>query len=165
MPEQSLSLLNVFEIAVDGRTRYVLCFLDPVLAGTQGISTRWTVGEVSPGAGGEFDTSRLVLNPDFIQTVTGYMNAEAVGDPALVAQATPLRGEWLYVLDPRYRGPVDDAPGSEILGCFAVDDTGRIAPESFQYNRNHVWFDPSSGVSGLLQDRRFYGWVHGRPEV
>ncbi|MDR3633025.1 MAG: hypothetical protein P4L84_04260 [Isosphaeraceae bacterium] len=164
MAEQSLSLLNAFEILVDGGTRHVICFLDPVLAGAKGIEPQWLVGEITPGPDGDFDASRFVLNPDFIRTLTDYMNDVAAQTPALVAQANARPSEWLYVLDPRYRGPTDEPPGSEVLGCFGVDDTGRIAPGSFQYNQHHVWFEPSFGVSGLLGDRRFYAWVHGQSE-
>ena len=163
MSESSLSLLNVFEVEVDGTTRHVLCFLDPVLAGAKGIDARWTIGELTPQPGGVFDASTFTLYPEFVATVTAYMNDQAREDPALAAQAAAVESQWLYVLDPRYRGAVEDAPASEVLGCFAVDETGQIGPGSFQYNRDHVWFERTFGASGLLTDRRFYDWLHPSP--
>ena len=165
MAGQPLSLLNVFEVRVDDQTRHVLCFLDPVLAGARGIDPRWVIGEIALDPEGEFDTSRLTLNPEFVRSVTAYMNDEAAGSAELIGQAAARRSQWLYVLDPRYRGPTEEAPGSEILGCFAVDEAGQIAPGSFQYNKQHVWFEPSFGVSGLLGDRKFYAWLHGQAEA
>jgi hypothetical protein len=163
MEEQALSLLNVFDVVVDGRTRHVLCFLDPVLAGVRGIDPRWTIGDIAPGPDGQFDAARFTLNAAFTASVTRYMNDEASRAPELQAQAAERPSQRLHVLDSRYRGGADDAPASEVLGGFAVDDTGRIAPGSFQYNAQHVWFEPTYGVSGLLRDRRFYGWLHGEP--
>ena len=46
------------------------------------------------------------------------------------------------------------------MGCFAVDGSGQIVPNSFMYNENHRWLEPASGVSGVLEDRRFYDWLH-----
>ncbi len=51
-----------------------------------------------------------------------------------------------------------------MLGAFAVDESGQIVPGSFQYNRNHVFFDQQSGVSGVLSDREFYDWLHEMPD-
>ncbi len=55
------------------------------------------------------------------------------------------------------------AAAGDLLGCFAVEDAGQIAPGSFQYNRNHLWFHPDSGVPGHLADRQFYAWLHDLP--
>lgn len=163
MAETSLPLLNVFEVQVDGTTRHVLCFLDTVLAGVKGIDARWTIGELTPGPDGTFDASSLTLNPEFIVSVTAYMNERAAHAPAIIAQAAERASQWLYILDPRFRGSADEAPPSEVLGCYAVDDTGQVAPGSFQYNQHHVWFDRTFGVSGLLNDRQFYDWLHPVP--
>jgi len=163
MAETSLPLLNVFEVQVDGATRHLLCFLDTVLAGVKGIDPRWTIGELTPGPDGTFDASSLTLNPEFIASVTAYMNDQAARAPEIVAEATDRASEWLYILDPRYHGPPDEAPPSEVLGCYAIDNAGQIAPGSFQYNQHHVWFEPTFGVSGVLEDRQFYDWLHPVP--
>jgi hypothetical protein len=164
VPDRSLSLLNVFEVEHDGTTRHVVCFLDSVLAGARGIDSRSVIGEFTPGPGGEFDLASFRLNPEFVEAFTHYMNGEASRDPAIVAQARQHASGWLYLVDPRSPDdPDSDPPPSDLVGCFAVDADGQVVPNSFQYNRNHLWFDPLSGVSGLLSDRRFYNWLHPMP--
>jgi hypothetical protein len=156
-----LQLLNVYEVVVDGRQRHLVCFLDPVLAGARGIDHRAVVGEFTPGPGLAFDPSTFRLNPAFVETVTGYMNEEAGRSDDLKRDARGQPGGWLYVLDPRYTGgPDEEPPAADLLGCFAVDGSGQIVPNSFLYNEKHRWFGEASGVSGVLSDRRFYDWLH-----
>ncbi len=72
-----------------------------------------------------------------------------------------IPGQWLYLVDPRNTAPEnEDPPGPDMLGCFAVDETGQVVPFSFQYNADHRWFCPDKGPSGLLTDRRFYDWLN-----
>ena len=164
MPESELSLLNVYEVEVDGGTRHLVGFLDPVLAGSRGIDSRAMIGEFTPGPDGEFDHESFRVNPEFVAALTDYMNGAPSRTPEIIAQARSIPSDWLYVVDPRdATDPDEDPPLAEVLGCYAVDADGQIVPNSFQYNRNHLWFNPDSGVSGLLSDRRFYDWMHAMP--
>lgn len=164
MTTPGLPLLNVFEVEADGARRHLVCFLDTVLAGVRGIDVRSVVGEFVPGPEGGFDPGTFRVNPDFVEAFTRYMNEEAARSPEVVDQARSHPGEWLYIVDPRHRGPSDsDPPAADVVGCFAVDGSGQVAPGSFQYNTNHAWIDPARGVSGLLSDRRFYDWLHPSP--
>jgi hypothetical protein len=161
MIDHSLSLLNVYEVDVDGATRHVVCFLDPVLAGAVGIDERSVVGEFTPGPDGRFDPATFRANPGFVEAFEQFMNDEASRAPEVVAQARAGAGSWLYLIDPRSRtGPEAEPPASDVVGGFAVDGEGRIVPGSFRYNAHHAWFDPDSGASGLLADRQFYDWLH-----
>ncbi|MBX6316433.1 MAG: hypothetical protein IRY99_26500 [Isosphaeraceae bacterium] len=164
MSEHELSLLNVYEVEDQGRTRYLVGFLDPVLAGSRGIALRAMIGEFTPRADGEFDLGTFEVNPEFIAAFEQYMNGEPSRSPAMVEQARAVPGQWLYLVDPRNTTPPDqDPPAADILGRFAVDDEGQVVPNSFQYNNGHLWFSPESGVSGLLLDKRFYNWLHQIP--
>ncbi len=165
-PAPTLALLNVFEVERDGKTRHLIGFLDPVLAGAAGIDERAVVGEFLPDPGRGFDPKTFRGNPKFVASFTAYMNEEAAHSPDLVAQAADQPAGPLYVLDPRYRGPEGEEPAaSEVLGDFTIDGRGGIVAESFHYNDSHRWFDPASGTSGVLNDRRFYDWLHPRPEA
>ena len=162
----SLSLLNVFEVVEDGAHRHLICFLDPILAGAKGIDPRSVIGEFTPTHEGEFDPDSFTLNTAFLEAFTGYMNEEATHSPGLVRDAREHASGWLYILDPRHTlTGGDEPPASELLGCFAVDDSGQIVPRSFLYNENHVLFDPATGLSGVFSDRRFYDWLHPKPDA
>jgi hypothetical protein len=157
---ETLALLNVYEIVIEGSTRHFVCFLDPVLAGVRGIDQRTVVGEFTPGANRSFDPSTFRLNPEFVDSLTRYMNEDAALTTEVIRQAAEQPGQWLYVLDPRYVGnEIDEPNGEDLLGCFAVDGSGQIVPNSFMYNENHRWFEPDSGISGVFSDRRFYDWL------
>lgn len=160
-PEQELSLLNIYEVETDSGPRHLVGFLDSVLAGARGIDSRAMIGEFAPGPDGEFNLETFSVNPEFVAAFTAYMNHEAARSPEVIASAEQLRSDWLYLVDPRNQSHADDEPpGADILGCYAVDADGQIVPGSFQYNQNHLWFNPESGTSGLLSDRRFYDWLH-----
>ncbi len=162
MPGQSLSLLNVYEVeSEDGQTHHILAFLDTVRAGAEGIVARSIVGELEPSPQGGYDPARFALNPEFVEAFTAFMNEVAATSESVVEQARAVQSEWLYVIDPRHGvdASVEPAP-SDLLGAFAVDETGQVVPGSFQYNRNHRWLDPDGGPSGLLADRPFYDWLH-----
>jgi hypothetical protein len=161
MADPNLPLLNVYEVDMDGAHRHLVCFLDPVLAGVVGISSRAVVGQFVPGPDESFDPETFELNPEFVEVFSQYMNDAAASSPEVVQEARDRPSGWLYLLDPRYTDDSDAAPPpGDLLGCFAVDDTGHVVPGSFQYNSNHLWFDPARGVSGVLSDRRFYDWLH-----
>lgn len=165
MPDESLSLLNIYEIEDEeaGGTRHLVGFLDPVRAGARGLASHAMVGEFTPGPDGEFDGDSFVPNPEFVAAVTAYMNAQAGPSPEVAAEARKVPGDWLYLVDPRDETPDgDDPPRENILGAFAVDEGGQVVPNSFQYNANHRWFSRESGVSGMLEDRRFYDWLHAQ---
>ncbi len=157
---EGLTLLNLYEVEEGGERRHLICFLEPVRAGATGINVRTILGDYSPGPTGSFDPGSFRLNPAFAAVFTDYMNLEAVRAPELIAQAARQPGRWLYLIDPRAIDPEGDVPPTDVVGCFAVDDAGQIAPNSFQYNRNHSWIDPTLGPSGLLADRRFYDWLN-----
>ena len=164
-PDSDLPLLNIFEVLTDdGATRHLVGFLDPVLAGAKGIDSRAMVGEFEPGPDGVFDHSTFRVNPEFIAAVEEFMNGAPSRTPEVVAWARAIPDQFLYVVDPRNRtDPEADPPVSDILGAFTVDGEGRIIPGSFHYNRDHLWFCPESGVSGMLEDRGFYDWLHPMP--
>jgi hypothetical protein len=161
MPDPNLPLLNVYEVEVDGATRHLVGFLDPVLAGIKGIDSRAMVGEFTPGPDGEFDPSTFQVNPEFIEAVTRYLNEHPGRSPEVADQARSIPGRKLYLVDPRNTTPLDDDPPAfDVLGAFDVDSEGRVIADTFRYNSAHVWFSAESGISGLLQDRRFYDWLH-----
>jgi hypothetical protein len=165
MSETSLSLLNVFEVEHEGSIRHLLCFIDPVLAGARGIDSRSILGALTPRPDGALDPSALQINPEFIEAFQHFMNEHAVRSPELAQEARNHPGDWLYVIDSRHEGdPQADPPASEVVGCFAVDETGQIVPNSFQYNRQHLWFSPDTGGSSLLMNRHFYDWLHVQTE-
>ena len=161
MSYRSPTLLNVYEVDIGGRKRHLICFLETELAESQGINERSVVGECTPDPGDEFDLSSFQLNPGFVAAFTEYMNAEASRAPDVIAQARGNASGWLYFVDPRaQQNSNDEPPATDLLGCFAVDESGRIVPYSFQYNQNHLWFDPASGASGVFADKSFYDWLH-----
>jgi hypothetical protein len=162
MSGEPLGLLNIFEVDEGARKRHLVCFLEPVMAGSQGIEGRCVVGEFTPDGGGEFDVETFAVNPEFLEAFTEYMNAEAIHEPGLIAQARQQEsGGWLFLVDPRVElEPNVEPPATELIGCFAIDDAGAIISESFRYNEQHVLFNTQTGISGMLQDRRFYDWLH-----
>jgi hypothetical protein len=157
----SLPLLNVYEINQDGVTRHLICFLDPILAGSRGIEDQMVLGDYQPGPDGAFNPETFRLNPAFVEQFTRYMNEVTIHSRDIRNEASHHKSEWLYLLDPRVRAVEEGEPSaSDIIGCYAVDDSSQIVPGSFQYNANHHWFDAASGVSGVLSDRSFYDWMH-----
>ncbi len=159
---ESLALLNIYEVESEHGPASLLCFLDPVLAGAKGIERRSIVGEYVAGADGEFDPDSFRVNPGFVEALTGYMNDEASGSSGIIEQSRGVTSGWLYILDPRDRTPGGTEPDTaNVLGAFAVDDSGQVVPGSFQYNANHAMFHRDHGTSGLLFDRSFYDWLHG----
>lgn len=164
MPEP-LPLLNVFEIEVDGRTRYLIGFIDTVLAGAAGLDERSIVGEYTPGPADEFDPASFQSNPAFVEAFIQYMNSEGSHSPELANQAQGYSNGWLYLVDPRSQTPSEaEPPASDLLGGFAVDSAGQIVPDSFRYNPQHLWFNPDNGASGVFSDRKFYDWLHAVEE-
>jgi hypothetical protein len=165
-PSAPLSLLNVFDVETENGPRRLLCFVDPVLAGSRGIDPRAVVGEFPPGLEHAADATNFTPNPAFIQTFITYMNDVAAATPGLTAQAAKSVGQMLYVVDPRVSSTVEsEPPAHDVLGAYEVSDHGTIVPGSFGYNQGHRWFDPGSGISGVFSDRNFYGWLHPAPDV
>jgi hypothetical protein len=83
----------------------------------------------------------------------------------MITEAQSHAGGWLYILDPRFAGAEgEEPPHSDLLGGFTVDLGGKLVPESFTYNGEHLWFNPASGVSGVLSDLQFYKWLHPEGE-
>src|SRR6478735_3985933 len=133
--QEELPLLNTFDLETEHGTHRVIAFIDPVLAGARGISTRRIVGGFPAGSTGDFDPSQFAVNPEFVAALTDYMNSEPSRSPEILEQARDVPGQWLYILDPRNDSPEDEEPpAGDILGCYAVDDAGQIVPSSFQYN-------------------------------
>lgn len=159
--ERELALLNIFVVETEEGRQHIVAFLDPVRAGAEGIPPRSVVGGFTPDESGSFDYDTFELNADFIEAFVDYMNSAPSATEEIRAQASLIRSDWLYVLDPRNQSPDDaDPPKSDILGCYAIDDTGQVAPKSFQYNAEHLWFCLGNGVSGLLEDRDFFDWIN-----
>jgi hypothetical protein len=164
MSEESLPLLNVFEVELDGATHHLLCLIDPVLAGARGIDGRAVIGDFTPAPDGGFDPGTLRVNPVFIEGFQQFMNEEAARAPELAQGSRDHPDSRLYVIDPRLaREFQDDPPVGEIVGHFVVDEDGQIVPGSFRYNPGHLWFSPETGSSGILANRRFYDWLHPQP--
>jgi hypothetical protein len=162
--DMSLALLNVYEVENEGVRKHLICFLDPVLAGARGIDSRCVIGEFTPGHDRVFDAATFTLNSAFVATLSAYMNDRSTRSSELTHAATQHAGGWLYIVDPRNSGE-DDAqpPACDLLGCYAVDESGQIIPNSFQYNENHVFFEADRGTSGIFYDRHFYDWLHAEP--
>jgi hypothetical protein len=160
-PAPALELLNIYQIEEDGQDRFLVCFLEPVLAGIQGIPTRAVVGDFTPRPDGEFDPQTFRLNPEFVAAFALYMNEEMIDSPDLAEQGRRNPGGQLFLVDPRITGP--EAQGepdpADVLGWLTVEDDGAIQPESFTYNPDHVMFQPDRGPSGILMDRQFYDWL------
>src|SRR5262245_59788772 len=118
--ESDFSLLNIYEVESDEGTRHLVGFQDPGLAGSVGIASHAMLGEFTPDPHGEFDPETFVLNPEFIESVTQYMNAEPARTPGVAEHARQIPGDWLYVVDPRNTSESDDEPPAEdVLGRFA----------------------------------------------
>ncbi|WP_435006608.1 hypothetical protein P12x_004128 [Tundrisphaera lichenicola] len=166
MPEDSLPLLNVYEVLnEDGKTRHLLTFLSPDRVETSGIQPRYIVGEVTPTDFGGFDPLSLQLNPQFIQALATYMNEVVGHTPEIATQARSSASEWTYIIDPRNRDePGVEPPPVDFVGAFAVDESGQIVHGSFVYNQSHTLVDPERGYSGIFTDRRFYDWLHSTEE-
>lgn len=159
--QRALSLLNIFEVETDEGMKHLIGFVDPVRAGAQGISSRSVVGDFDPGADGGFNPDSFGANPEFLAAFTDFMNDSPSRSDEIVEQAKTIPSQWLYIVDPRDVTPDDeDPPPSNIVGCYAVDEAGQVVPNSFQYNGEHVWFCPRYGVSGMLEDRRFFDWLN-----
>ncbi len=162
--ESSLELLNIYEINEPEGPRFLVCFLEPVLAGAKGIDSRAVVGDFTPRADGEFDPASFRLNSEFVATFAEYMNAVALDSEELRAQARGNPGSDLFLLDPRFQDHSQEPKPADLIGWFHIDELGQPVPESFQYNGHHVMFDPDRGPSGILFDRSFYDWLHPLPE-
>jgi hypothetical protein len=163
MPErETLPLLMVYELNDVTGKHHVVCFQDPVLAGSVGVDVRTIVGRYFPTPEGAFDPASFQFNPGFLEVVSNFMNNVAIDAPSLAMEAKNVAGGKLEVIDPRCDlERLTEIPMSEIVGWFAVEDSGTILRDSFFYNHNHVWFDPYYGTSGLLSMRKFYDFVHG----
>jgi hypothetical protein len=157
MDDVSYDLLNLYEIDGTDGTKHYVCFLDPVLAGARGIDWRCVVGEFEPNPKGDFDPQTFRLNPDFVAAFVGYMNGPVLASEEVREQARANPKGFLHLLDPRCGEP----EATDLLGGFAIDEAGQPVPGSFRYNPDHLMFDPQSGPSGILVDRRFYHWLHG----
>jgi hypothetical protein len=161
MNDVSYDLLNLYQIEEPEGTKHYVCFLDPVLAGARGIDWRAVVGEFDPTADGEFAPETFRLNPEFVAAFVGYMNGPVLASEEVREQARANPRGFLHLLDPRCGDPDGEPPAGELLGGFAIDESGHPVPDSFRYNPDHLMFDPDSGPSGILVDRRFYNWLHG----
>ncbi len=160
--KDNLPLLMVYELDDTSGRHHVICFQDPVLAGSVGVDVRTIVGRYFPTGEGRFDPATFQFNTGFVLTLTDFMNQVVIEDAWLHQEAKHVAGGKLEVIDPRcVSAELIEIPMSEIVGWFAVDDAGQILRDSFLYNHNHVWFEPRFGTSGLLSLRSFYDFVHG----
>jgi hypothetical protein len=160
-PGRPTPIVNIFEVKLDGAPAHLVCFLEHSDAEKHGIDPRSIVGEFEPAPDQAFDPETFQLNPDFIDILTDYMNLKAATDADLIADARANGGRWLFVLDPRYEGSTEtEPPKGDVLGAYAIDESGVLVPDSFRYNDHHEWFSAASGISGVLADRRFYDWLH-----
>jgi hypothetical protein len=163
MDDVSYDLLNLYEIDEAEGTKHYVCFLDPVLAGARGIDWRSVVGEFDPRPDGDFDPATFRLNPDFVAAFAAYMNGPVLASDDVRQQAQANPDGFLHLLDPRCEEPDGEGepPVGDLLGGFAIDEAGQPVPDSFRYNPDHIMFDPQTGPSGILVDRKFYHWLHG----
>ncbi len=161
----TVPMLMVYELDDESGRQHVVCFQDPILAGSVGVDVRTIIGRFQPREDGGFNPSTFQFNTAFVNLVAEFMNAKVADDPNLAEDARHVTEGRLEVIDPRCSGlELTEVPMSEILGWFAVDESGSILADSFLYNHNHVWFDERFGVSGLLHLRTFYDYVHlGKP--
>jgi hypothetical protein len=160
MSDTSLDLLNIYEIQEPAGTRHLVCFLEPVLAGARGIEGRSVIGEFTPRDDGEFDPETFLLNPEFVEAFIRYMNKTVIEAPEMEEQSRANPAGYLHLIDPRCGVQEGEPPLADVLGGYAIDPDGKAVPGSFRYNPDHVMFDPTSGPSGILTDRRFYDWLH-----
>lgn len=166
METESRSMLNVFEVEDDqGNRRHIVCYIDAMRAGVEGINPRTIIGDIPLEVSinpSEFRPETFRLNPGFVECVTEFLNEYALGDgaEALAEQAKSITTGWLYVVDPRFQTPDTDPGPENLIGAYAVDETGQIVPGGFLYNENHRFFDPEAGVSGLLQSQHFFDWLN-----
>src|SRR5690348_10955331 len=127
-----LALINVFDVETETGPASLLCFLDPVLAGSRGIDPRAVIGPYGKPEDVEFDPETFKVNPAFVEALTAYMNERAAGADEVVAGAKGIKSDWLYIVDPRHKGGPDvEPPASHLLGAFAVDESGQVVPGSF----------------------------------
>ena len=155
-------LLNIFEIETENGTKHFVGFIDPATAEAHGIDSRCLIGDFTPLEDGEFDVHTFQVNPDFIEAFTEYMNGDPSQAEDVISHALTIPGEALYIVDPRNKSdPQYDPPSHDVMGAFRVDSTGQVVANSFEYHAEYEWFSTASGVSGLLEDRRFYEWLHG----
>jgi hypothetical protein len=162
---EELLLIVDYEDEEEG-IKHLVCFLNPEDAQERNPfdDTRMIVGEFEPGPDGEFHPSTLQVNPEFLHALVHFMNECAIEAPDLLEQARQHKGGHLYLVDPRYTFDGGEPPISEILGGFAIDESGKPVPSSFRINPEHLLFKDDTGVSGILFDRVFYDWLHGSAE-
>jgi hypothetical protein len=157
----ALPLLMVYELNDTSGHHHVICFQDPVHAGSVGIDVRSIVGRFQPDPSGQFTPSTFQFNLAFVDEVSQFMNKSLIHNSSLQDEARNSPDGRLEVIDPRCLSTeLLDIPVSSIIGWFAVDALGQIIPDSFLYNHNHLWFDPEYGTSGLLCSRQFYDFLH-----
>ena len=161
-PEQEPEpLLNIYEVDHDGERRHFVCFLETARAQAEGINSDAIVGEFQPGPDGGFDAETFRPNDVFVRSLTRYMNEVVAATADVIRAAAHQTTGKLYVIDPRFPlQPNVEPPADEVVGAFDVGGDKAIAPGSFRYNDHHVWFHGGTGVSGVLNDRRFYDWLH-----
>ncbi|MFO0956088.1 MAG: hypothetical protein U0800_01330 [Isosphaeraceae bacterium] len=152
--------LFFFEIDDDGKPRHLVGFLHRVLAESRGLKSEAMVGEFDPTPTGDFDPATFRRNPEFVAAFVQYMNRKARGNAELHEAAKQRPGERLYLVDPRNPDEEGAPPESDVLGSYEVDDQGAIVPDSFEYNDQHAWFCPHSGISGVFHDMEFYAALH-----
>jgi hypothetical protein len=158
-------MLNVFEVVDEsGTPSRILCLIDALRAGIEGIDPRTIIGSIPLDASidpDEFEPETLSLNPGFVQSITQFLNHYALNEGAdeLGIQARSISSGWLYLIDPRYTDEADPGP-ENILGAYPIDESGQIVPNSFVYNEKHRLFDNDLGVSALLRNRMFFDWLN-----
>jgi len=168
MSENTMPMLNVYEIQDDtGANRRLLCLVDGVRAGAFGIDPRSIVGEIPYDAftpTDQFEPSTFRLNPGFVESITKFMNEVASASPDIIEQAKAVTTGWLYIVDGRHKNREDEPNTEDVVGAYAVDESGQVAPNTFVYNKEHKLFHEDTGVSGILTNADFYHWLHPAPE-
>ena len=129
------------------RDAQLVGFLDPVLAGSRGIDPRARSSARSR-------RGRTGFRPPDVPPQSGirrrlhrvHEREPRAARPSSSPQAAGSRagGSTSSIPAARTIPPRPTRPPSEMVGCFAVDDAGQIVPNSFQYNKNHAWFDPET---------------------
>lgn len=156
-----LSLLNIYTVEHEGKTRHLVCFVDTVLGGAVGVAHECIVGEFDPSDDGEFDPQSFVPNPGFLKAIEQFINGSVLSSPDLQRAIEGAGAREQYILDPRFDEEAGAEPeAADVVGAFQIDEAGQIVQGTFRLNAGHLLFDPETGPSGLFSDRTFYDWLH-----
>jgi hypothetical protein len=94
-------------------------------------------------------------NRVFVEFMHEVIARHAPNDPGFQAEARRQGNGWIYVIDQRTPDPAGTVPPEDIIGAFQIAN-GKVIPESYQRNSNHVifsskgFFDLGANLNGAL---------------